>query len=233
MAARMSRRLMLVSSAVVTVIYAAGYWETRTANASLAVPSPKTTATGSSTSVATTTVATSSVATTTSNTTAPIQTAPGLGQAIAQAPIRRERGDDRGRGDDRARYFSGISKQSPTNAATIKSTTTTTTSTATSTPHSSKPAMATVAGKWKNGVFTGTGDSRRGSITVALTVSGGRITNITITDATTQYPTAWVNPLVQEVLSRQGPPVDYVSGATFSSLAFRGAIQQALIQAQA
>jgi uncharacterized protein with FMN-binding domain len=39
--------------------------------------------------------------------------------------------------------------------------------------------------------------------------------------------------LPAQVVQRQSPSVDVVSGATFSSIAFRSAVQQALQQAQA
>jgi uncharacterized protein with FMN-binding domain len=66
-----------------------------------------------------------------------------------------------------------------------------------------------------------------------LTVQGGRISGVTITGATTQYPTRFVSALPGQVVSRQSAQIDLVSGATYSSLAFRGAVQQALQRAQA
>ena len=67
----------------------------------------------------------------------------------------------------------------------------------------------------------------------SLSIQGGRIANVNITSATTQYPTRWISGLPGEVVSRQSPQIDIVSGATYSSLAFRGAVQQALQRAQA
>ena len=84
----------------------------------------------------------------------------------------------------------------------------------------------------KDGSYTGLGTSRRGDVQVALSIQGGRIANVNITSATTQYPTRSFSGLPGEVVSRQSPQIDIVSGATYSSLAFRGAVQQALQRAQ-
>lgn len=85
----------------------------------------------------------------------------------------------------------------------------------------------------KDGTYTGTGTSRRGNVQVSLTIQGGRIANVNITGATTEYPTRDIANLPGQVVSRQSAQTDIVSGATYSSLAFRGAVQQALQRAQA
>jgi uncharacterized protein with FMN-binding domain len=84
----------------------------------------------------------------------------------------------------------------------------------------------------KDGTYTGVGTSRRGDIQVSLSVQGGRIASVNITGASTQYPTRFIANLPNQVVSRQSPQVDTISGATYSSLAFRGAVQQALQRAQ-
>jgi uncharacterized protein with FMN-binding domain len=84
----------------------------------------------------------------------------------------------------------------------------------------------------KDGTYTGVGTSRRGGIQVSLTVQGGRIANVKITGASTEYPIRDIANLPGEVVSRQSAQVDVVGGATYSSLAFRGAVQQALQRAQ-
>jgi uncharacterized protein with FMN-binding domain len=76
------------------------------------------------------------------------------------------------------------------------------------------------------------GTSRRGSVQVSLTVQAGRIANVNITGANTEYPVRDIARLPGEVVSRQSPQVDVVGGATYSSMAFRGAVQQALQRAQ-
>jgi uncharacterized protein with FMN-binding domain len=94
------------------------------------------------------------------------------------------------------------------------------------------PAPAVVAG-FRDGTYSGSGTSRRGDIQVSLSVQNGRVASVNITSATTQYPTRLIAGLPGEVIARQSAQVDTISGATFSSLAFRGAVQQALQRAQA
>ncbi|HTE84782.1 MAG TPA: FMN-binding protein [Dehalococcoidia bacterium] len=85
---------------------------------------------------------------------------------------------------------------------------------------------------YHDGTYNGSGSSRRGDISVALTIQNGKITGVKITRATTYYPTSEIASLPAEVVSRQGANVDFVSGATDSSLAFRGAVSAALSQAR-
>ena len=94
-------------------------------------------------------------------------------------------------------------------------------------------AAAPVGAALKDGTFSGVGTSRRGDVQVSVTIQGGRIASVNITRATTQYPTRFIAGLPNEVVSRQSAQVDVVSGATLSSQAFRGAVQQALQRAQA
>lgn len=110
-----------------------------------------------------------------------------------------------------------------------------TTSPATNPSSQGQPAAAATAASspYKDGVYSGTGWSRHGSVSVALTVKGGKMTSIVVTGCTTHYPCADVSPMPGEVLAAQSLQVDTVSGATDSSLAFLGAVQQALGAAQA
>jgi len=94
------------------------------------------------------------------------------------------------------------------------------------------PAKAVASG-FKDGTYTGLGTSRRGNVQVSLVVQAGRIATVTITGATTQYPTRLIAGLPAQVVSHQSAQVNSVSGATYSSLAFRAAVQQALQSAQA
>ena len=97
----------------------------------------------------------------------------------------------------------------------------------TATPRTTAPSQT-----FKDGTYTGTGTSRRGDVLVSLSIQSGRIASVNITHATTQYPTRFIANLPGEVVSRQTPKVDVISGATYSSLAFQGAVQQALQHAQ-
>lgn len=87
-------------------------------------------------------------------------------------------------------------------------------------------------GALKDGTYTGQGSSRRGDVWVSLQVQGGRIANVTITRSTLQYPLRDIANLPSEVVQRQSAQVDIVSRATYSSMAFRGAVAQALASAK-
>jgi len=82
-----------------------------------------------------------------------------------------------------------------------------------------------------DGTYTGTGWSRRGSVSVAVTIRGGRIASAPITGVTTHYDQSVIDPLPGEVLAAQGSRIDLVSGATDSSLAYQQAVAQALAKA--
>jgi len=94
-------------------------------------------------------------------------------------------------------------------------------------------AAPSTATTYKDGTYTGVGQSRRGGVQVALTVQGGRIASVNITRVSTQYPVSDIASLPAQVVARQSAQVDRISGATYSWMAFRGAVQQALSQAQA
>jgi uncharacterized protein with FMN-binding domain len=92
-------------------------------------------------------------------------------------------------------------------------------------------ASATPTGAYRDGTYTGSGDSRRGGFSVAVTIHGGRIADVKITDAWTQYSPSRVAALPAQVIARQAAQVDRVTGATYSVQAFQQAVQQALAQA--
>ncbi len=97
----------------------------------------------------------------------------------------------------------------------------------------SAPGTATqTQATYKDGTYTGQGTSRRGDVWVSLQVQGGRVTNVSITHSTLQYPLRDIADLPAEVVQRQSAQVDIVSRATYSSMAFRGAVSQALSAAQ-
>ena len=98
---------------------------------------------------------------------------------------------------------------------------------------STAPATTQTQAAYKDGTFTGTGSSRRGDVWVSVQVQSGRITNVTITRSTLQYPLRDIANLPDEVVQRQSAQVDIVSRATYSSTAFRDAVSQALGAAQA
>ena len=84
----------------------------------------------------------------------------------------------------------------------------------------------------KDGTYSGVGTSRRGNVQVSVLIQAGRIATVNITGATTEYPIRLIASLPAEVVSRQSAQVDLVSGATYSSQAFRSAVLQAMQRAQ-
>ena len=91
----------------------------------------------------------------------------------------------------------------------------------------------TAATKYRNGSFSATGYGFHGPISVTLVVSGGRIKSASVTACGTTYSCSLMDPLAAQVVSLQGPPVDYIGGATASSDAYYQAVTSALGQAKA
>lgn len=95
------------------------------------------------------------------------------------------------------------------------------------------PTSQTVtAAAYRDGSYQGTGTSRFGDVTVTVTVQGGRISGVALTRVTTKYPASRIAGLPAQVVARQSAQVDRVTGATYSTQAFQGAVQQALSQAR-
>jgi len=106
-------------------------------------------------------------------------------------------------------------------------------SVATATPSAAATSSAAVAAGFKDGTYSGQGTSRRGNVWVDVTIQNGRIGSVTITRSTLQYPVRDIAGLPAQTVSRQSSQVDIVSGATYSSQAFRAAVSQALSKATA
>ena len=71
---------------------------------------------------------------------------------------------------------------------------------------------------YRDGVYTGTGTGFGGEMTVQVTVSGGRITDIQILSSKDDSPYLQnASALLQNIIAAQSTNVDAVSGATFSS----------------
>jgi uncharacterized protein with FMN-binding domain len=64
-----------------------------------------------------------------------------------------------------------------------------------------------------------------------VVVQNGRIVSARITNPTTRYPTSRIATLPGAVVAQQGANVNYVSGATDSSMAYLDAVATALAQA--
>ena len=93
---------------------------------------------------------------------------------------------------------------------------------------------------YKDGVYLGWGSCRHGDIEASVTIQDGKIALVAISQCLTRYSCGWIAPkipgaglpdLPSQVVERQSPKVDYVSGATESSYAFADAVVAALSKA--
>lgn len=88
--------------------------------------------------------------------------------------------------------------------------------------------------KFRDGVYTGTGTGFNGRITVSVTISGGRITKISVINNEGDdkpYLDNASKGVVARILSTQNTKVDAVSGATYSSNGIIEAVEKALKKA--
>jgi uncharacterized protein with FMN-binding domain len=106
------------------------------------------------------------------------------------------------------------------------------TATATATATASPTATPRTSG-YADGTYAATGTSRFGNVTVAVTTAAGKISNVQITQVTTKFPVSRIASLPSQVTQNQTANVNVVTGATYSSQAFKQAVQQALSQALA
>ncbi len=217
---RLASSLVALGSAVITAVYATGYVRTQAAADQIAVAAASEAAQAQQAS-ATTTSPTVTIAPTPSpvptNTTVP--TSPSTSRST------RTRGST-------SPYFiqpPGISQQPPAAAQAPAPTATTA---PTSTP-STAAAPTSATSKYKDGTYTGVGYSRHGGVQATVVIKGGRIVSADVSGCSTRYPCSAVDSLPAEVVSQQTYQVDYVSGATDSSMAYQGAVEQALAQAAA
>lgn len=97
------------------------------------------------------------------------------------------------------------------------------------------PVAAIPAGGYKDGTYTGSGTGFGGTISVSVTVSGGKIASVNITSAAGETGSYFsrAQGVVSRILSSQSPNVDAVSGATYSSNGIISAVQNALSKAAA
>jgi uncharacterized protein with FMN-binding domain len=99
-------------------------------------------------------------------------------------------------------------------------------------PLASQSAVAAPKTKYKDGTFLGWGSCRHGDIQASVTIRAGKIVSSAITQCLTRYSCSWISNLPGQVVTRQSPEVDYVSGATQSTDAFYGAVADALSKAR-
>jgi len=95
-----------------------------------------------------------------------------------------------------------------------------------------EPAPTPPLSSYKDGTYFGWGTSRHGDIQAAVVIENGRIVSAKIAQCLTRYSCSWIDHLQGQVVSRQSPEVDYVSGATQSTNAFYYAVVEALAKAR-
>ena len=88
------------------------------------------------------------------------------------------------------------------------------------------------ATKWRDGTYTGLGDSPHGDIEARVVIKDGRIVEAGIATCDTRYPCSVIDPLIHQPVERQSPDVDYMSHATESSDAYYYALVAALENAR-
>ncbi len=86
---------------------------------------------------------------------------------------------------------------------------------------------------YKDGVYTGAGANPYGTLTVAVSISHGKILSVKITSYNMHYPQSIIDPqLPQEAVSKQTWRIYIVSGATASTYNFAEAVYYALQKAK-
>jgi uncharacterized protein with FMN-binding domain len=85
---------------------------------------------------------------------------------------------------------------------------------------------------YKDGRYSGWGYSRHGDIEAAVVVQDGRVVSAEITQCLTRYSCDVIDTLPSQVIARQNPFVDLISGATESANAFSNAIYRALAKSK-
>ena len=92
----------------------------------------------------------------------------------------------------------------------------------------------TAAG-WPDGTFSGTANGFAGPITVEVTVSSGKISNVRVVSVadTPGISDPAVNTVPGRIVAANDPRVDAVSGATYTSEGIMAAVENALASAQA
>ncbi len=129
--------------------------------------------------------------------------------------------------------FADTATAAPTTAGGTTAGGTTTTPAATSAPTTGSGATATPAGATVSGPVV---DTQFGPVQVSITVSGGKVTDITAMQLPSGGHSGRISraaePLLREqALQAQSANIDGVSGATYTSEAYAQSLQAALDQA--
>src|SRR5579859_4266660 len=231
---RISNSLITLSSAAIVAVYAAGYHRTSSAahRFDSQIPQQRTSATIAIAMPPPAASAGSAVAPPVSSTAAPAV------KKNTKKPSTPDRKAAPSTGTDSA----GSSASST--SAPSSSSTTSPPAEAAAPPAVAAPAVAAPAAPaksaYKDGVYLGWGSCRHGDIEASVTIQEGKIALVAISQCLTRYSCGWIAPkipgaglpdLPSQVVERQSPKVDYVSGATESSYAFADAVVAALAKA--
>ena len=97
----------------------------------------------------------------------------------------------------------------------------------------STPTVSVPEGGYKDGTYQGSGTGFGGTVSVQVTISGGKITSIDVLSASGETPSYFASAqgVISRMISGQTPNVDAVSGATYSSNGIIQAVQDALSKA--
>jgi uncharacterized protein with FMN-binding domain len=82
--------------------------------------------------------------------------------------------------------------------------------------------------QYADGTYKGWGTCRHGDIEAEVVITDGKIASAKVSQCWTRYSCSWISPLPPQVVKRQSPETDYVSGATESTNAFYYAVVEAL-----
>lgn len=140
-------------------------------------------------------------------------------------------------------FFKGEKEQSSAvvehSATEMTSTMTTVDSSQTAVSQSTTNSQTDATGQFKDGTYTGAVTStHRGDYQVQVTISGGKVSDITILEYPTDNPESQsindraLPKYTAEALSAQSAEINQISGATEAFKGFTGSLQDALNQAQ-
>lgn len=101
-------------------------------------------------------------------------------------------------------------------------------------PSAAPTPVPTPTSVYRDGTYTGTGQGLNGPITVSVTISGDRITSVSVISSSDDSPfiDSAKSGVIPAILSAQSANVSAVSGATYSSEGIKQAVNSALASAR-
>ena len=222
---RVSNRLVAMSSAAVMTVYAAGYLRTQTAAAKLDAAERN--------RVVIPVAAPDSIGVAPRAVEPPLAATPApANPVIANNAIQPQSKKTRAARTSPSEPLSSAITPAATPEPAPLTVPTTATTSVVEPPVAPVPTPAPAAQAYKDGSYTGWGTSRHGDIQATVVIENGRIASAVISQCLTRYSCSWVAHLQGQVVTRQSPEVDYVSGATQSTNAFYYAVVEALAKAK-